>query len=178
MYMFQRAILIPSIPLLLSACAAGQEGLSDIHADIVSDYPSVTHLEADKLSTLSEDKILLLDIRDPDEFAVSHLPGAVQIDLDISETALLARIGDIQDKEIIVYCSVGRRSSIFADRMGPTLKAKGARSVSNLENGVFGWHNERRMLTDAEGQTDVVHPYDEVWKRYVVRADKARYKPE
>lgn len=163
---------------LFSACAVGQEGLSEIHADIVGDYPTVSHVTADDLTTIRAENILLLDIREPEEFAVSHLPGAVQIDLDISETALLDRIGDIQDKEVVVYCSVGRRSSIFAERMTAALESKGATSVSNLESGVFGWHNERRVLTDAKGETDVVHPYDEVWKRYVVRAEKARYSPE
>ena len=53
----------------------------------------------------------------------------------------------------------------------------GAASVSNLENGIFGWHNERRELEDAGGKTDVVHPYDATWKRYVQRKGKASYTP-
>ena len=53
----------------------------------------------------------------------------------------------------------------------------GAASVSNLENGIFGWHNENRELVDAKGATDAVHPYDAIWKRYVQRKDKARYTP-
>ena len=53
----------------------------------------------------------------------------------------------------------------------------GAASVSNLENGIFGWHNEQRALVDANGKTDAVHPYDNIWKRYVERDEKARFTP-
>lgn len=162
----------------LAACASGQEGLDKLHADIVADYPAVAHLPAEALTPDRRNQMLLLDIREPDEFAVSHLPGAVQIDPSISSDDLLAQLGDISDKDIVVYCSVGRRSSDFANRMQSKLIARGAVSVANLENGVFGWHDEQRELTDAEGPTDAVHPYDEIWKRYVSRKERARYTPD
>jgi len=76
-----------------------------------------------------------------------------------AETAAI-QIGDVMDKQIIVYCSVGRRSSIFAERVQADMLANGALSVSNLERGIFGWHNESRALVDARGATDAVHPYD------------------
>ena len=84
----------------------------------------------------------------------------------------------MRDKQIIVYCSVGVRSSRFAKRTQEELRAMGASSVSNLEQGIFGWHNDRRALEDSNGKTDAVHPYDENWKRYVERKEKARYEPE
>lgn len=174
----QRLAFFISIAAILAACTSGQEGLDKLHADIVSDYPAVAHLPAEDLTPSRSDQTLLLDIREVEEFAVSHLPGAVQIDPSISPDALLAQLGDISDKDIVVYCSVGRRSSNFANRMQSQLKQSGASSVANLENGVFGWHDQQRELTDAEGPTDVVHPYNEIWKRYVSRKEQARYTPE
>ena len=161
----------------LIGCAAGDEGLAAIHADIISDHKSVAQLSAENYFELDRSDILLLDIREPEEYAVSRLPGAVRVDPNAS-AATLIHMGDVTGKKIIVYCSVGRRSSIFAEREQTALMKMGAASVSNLEHGIFGWHNERRELMDANGETDAVHPYNGIWKRYVKRDEKARYTPE
>ena len=171
------AFFITLTSSLLIGCAAGDEGLAAIHADIVSDYKTVTHLPPEDYLKLDTSNILLLDIREPEEYEVSRIPGAVRIDPGASAKTALAQIGDVTGKDIIVYCSVGRRSSLFAEREQATLMKMGAASVSNLENGIFGWHNERRELEDAGGKTDVVHPYDAIWKRYVQRKGKASYTP-
>ena len=161
---------------LLIGCAAGDEGLTAIHADIVADHESVAQLSAKEYLKLDSSDVLLLDIREPEEYAVSRLSGAIRIDPNASAASVL-KSGDIAGKTIIVYCSVGRRSSIFAEREQAGLMEMGAASVSNLENGIFGWHNEKRALVDARGKTDAVHPYDTLWKRYVERGEKARFTP-
>ena len=171
------AFFIALTSSLLIGCAAGDEGLAAIHADIISDHKSVAQLSAENYLELDRSDILLLDIREPEEYAVSRLPGAVRVDPNAS-AATLIHMGDVTGKKIIVYCSVGRRSSIFAEREQTALMKMGAASVSNLEHGIFGWHNERRELMDANGETDAVHPYNEIWKRYVKRDEKARYTPE
>ena len=171
------AFFIALTSSLLIGCAAGDEGLAAIHADIISDHKSVAQLSAENYLELDRSDILLLDIREPEEYAVSRLPGAVRVDPNAS-AATLIHMGDVTGKKIIVYCSVGRRSSIFAEREQTALLKMGAASVSNLEHGIFGWHNERRELMDANGETDAVHPYNGIWKRYVKRDEKARYTPE
>ncbi len=171
------AFFIASALLPLSACAAGTDGLDAVHADIVSDHASVAQLSVDAFLGLDSSEVVLLDIRDPEEFAVSRLPGAVWVSPGASAETALIQMGDVRGKTIVVYCSVGRRSSIFAEREQDALIKMGAVSVSNLERGIFGWHNEARQLVDAKGETDAVHPYDAVWKRYVERQDKARYTP-
>ena len=172
------AFFIALTSSLLIGCAAGDEGLAAIHADIVSDYESVAHVSPEDYLKRDTSNILLLDIREPEEYAVSHIPGAVRVDPSASVETTLTQIGDVTGKDIIVYCSVGRRSSNFAAREQIALIKMGAASVSNLENGIFGWHNARRELEDAAGKTDVVHPYDAIWKRYVRRRDKAVYVPQ
>ena len=171
------AFFIALTSSLLIGCAAGDEGLDAIQADIISDHKSVAQLSAENYLELDRSDILLLDIREPEEYAVSRLPGAVRVDPNAS-AATLIHMGDVTGKKIIVYCSVGRRSSIFAEREQTALMKMGATSVSNLEHGIFGWHNERRELMDANGETDAVHPYNGIWKRYVKRDEKARYTPE
>ena len=165
------------IPVLLSlaACAAGQDGLDALHADIAPDYPSVAHVSADATPLASD--TLFLDIRESEEFAVSHIPGAVRVAMNAAPADVLAQLGDVTGKRVVAYCSVGRRSSIFAQDMQDALLGEGAASVANLEGGVFGWHAQSLPLENEKGRTDVVHPYDEIWKRYVPRQDAVSYTP-
>ncbi|HUO58979.1 MAG TPA: FAD-dependent oxidoreductase [bacterium] len=56
---------------------------------------------------------LILDVRDPAEYASGHVPGAVNIPLN----ELRARSGELpKDKEIWAYCRVGQRS-YYANRL-------------------------------------------------------------
>ena len=162
--------------LFLSACAAGDMGLREIHADIQSDLPNVSHITPRQLAKL--DNPILLDIRETDEYLVSHLNGAIHVTPGTDIDELLATLGSIEGRPVVVYCSVGRRSSIFANHAQSQLLASGATQVKNLENGIFGWHNAERDLTNKKGQTDMVHPYNQIWKRYVRRKDKTAYTPK
>lgn len=48
----------------------------------------------------------LLDVRTPDEFAAGHIPGAVNIPVDV----LRSRLGELpRDRMIAAYCQVGQR---------------------------------------------------------------------
>ena len=162
---------------LAPACAPAAESLDAVQANIETDFKSVEQLSAKEVLALDPETTLLLDIREPKEYAVSRLPGAIWVNPKSNAQSALLQIGDVRDKQIIVYCSVGVRSSNFAKRTQDELRAMGAASVSNLEQGIFGWHNERRELIDANGKTDAVHPYNENWKRFIARKDKARYAP-
>jgi len=161
--------------MIFTACSSGETGLDAIHTQIAKDYPQVSHISAAQLSQLNAP--IYLDIRETEEFAVSHLAGAIQIDPNADIRNVLSKVGDVSGRDVVVYCSVGRRSSSFAARLQETLTSQGASRVSNLENGIFGWHNDERPLMDAAGETKAIHPYNSVWKRYVRHKDKTRYVP-
>lgn len=171
------AFFIAITACLLSACAAGKDGLDSIHADIISDHASVAQISPDAFAALDDTNLLILDIREPEEYAVSRIPGAIWVNPSATADTATIQIGSVAGKKVIVYCSVGRRSSIFAERVQNKMIENGAVSVANLERGIFGWHNEQRALVDANGTTDAVHPYDAIWKRHVERGEKARYTP-
>jgi rhodanese-related sulfurtransferase len=49
---------------------------------------------------------LLLDVRTPQEFATGHIPGAMNIPVDV----LRSRLGELpRDRKIAAYCQVGQR---------------------------------------------------------------------
>jgi len=162
-------IFVIGLGLFPSCAPAGTpatKNLDAVQANIETDFKTVAQLTAKEVLALDPKQTLILDIREPEEYAVSRLPKSA-----------LIQIGDVRDKDIIVYCSVGVRSSIFAKRAQNELREMGATSVSNLKHGIFGWHNEQRDLVDATGETDAVHPYNENWGRYVKRREMARYSP-
>ncbi len=101
---------------------------------------------------------ILLDAREAAEFDVSHLAGARRVDPDRTDFGSL----DLdRSRRVVVYCSVGWRSGLLADR----LRVAGF-EVYNLEGGVFQWANEGRPMVTRGGEVARrVHPYDAVWGR-------------
>jgi rhodanese-related sulfurtransferase len=60
-----------------------------------------------KIITESPDSIMLIDVRDPDEFAAGHFPTAVNIPTDKLEAQLKSMKAD---KPIFFVCATGARS--------------------------------------------------------------------
>ncbi|GAA4503557.1 hypothetical protein GCM10023172_28640 [Hymenobacter ginsengisoli] len=110
---------------------------------------------------------VLLDAREPHEFAVSHLRGARLVGYD---TFSLAEVQDIpKNTPIVVYCSVGLRS----EKIGARLQQAGFTNVRNLYGGIFEWVNEGQPIEGASGQpTDQVHAYSPTWGIWLQRGQK------
>ena len=127
-------------------------------------FPTVAHISTDTLqSWLDEspqrENLLLLDVREPEEYAVSHLQGAQLA--PSKDEALKALQGVPSDQRIVLYCSVGYRSSEFVQ----FLIKKGYTEVYNLEGSIFAWANEGRPVYRGKERVQVVHPYDKTWGR-------------
>ncbi len=89
------------------------------------DHPQVD-IEA-ILAVPTAERPFLLDVRTPREFALGHIPGAVNIPVD----DLRSRFDELpQDRQIAAYCQVGQRGYL-ATRI---LRQKGL-SVSNIGGG-------------------------------------------
>lgn len=139
-------------------------------------FPEVAQLSTDSLQTWLEaapDRAdqgspLLLDVREPEEYEVSHLRDAVPA--PTRKKALEALEGSSPDRPVVLYCSVGYRSSEVADY----LAKKGFRKVYNLEGSIFAWANEGRPIYRGGERVDVVHPYDRVWGKLLKKALRAR----
>ncbi len=138
-------------------------------------YADMRHISPDELGDLEQNAdVVLLDVREPAEFAVSHLGNSKRVSPEATAEQVLSQAGDVQGKTVVVYCSVGARSSKLARRVAARLKQAGAEAVYNLSGGIFRWHNERRSLVDGAGQTtDAVHKFDDYWGKLLRRQEKA-----
>ena len=114
---------------------------------------------------------VLLDVRTPEEWNVSHLPGARRVDPNASAETVAA--GLVKETPIVTYCAVGYRSCEMARR----LRTAGFTNVRNLEGSIFQWANEHRPLVRENEQVSRVHPYSSFWGRLLtedVRAPTTR----
>ena len=99
-------------------------------------------------------KPILLDVREPAEFALLHIPGSVNVprgvleqscEWDYDETVPELAAGC--DREIVVICRPGKRWVLTADVM----QRLGFASVASLKTGVRGWNDYEQPLVDADG---------------------------
>lgn len=165
--------------LLFSGCSPSADRLDNIDRELQNSFPNIGHVSAEKLSQWQSagKEVLLIDVREEDEFAVSHLEGALRIDPKASASEVAAIIGDAKGKDVIFYCSVGVRSSQLADRAKDSLQQLGAGDIYNLRGGIFAWHNDERPLISDTGDTQMVHAYNGVWGKLVTRQDYVSYTP-
>lgn len=183
----QRAVALLAVAAVVGIATLGRPAaaqqpsspLAAIEEQVAREYPAVTHLPAGDLEPrLGTDDVVLLDVREPDEFAVSRLPGAVRVDPGLSERQFREKFAQrIAGKTVVVYCSVGVRSSKLALRVSGAARDLGAAGLVNLRGGIFGWANARRPLVTGGGGTDHVHPYSRGWSRYIDDQSRARYAP-
>lgn len=76
--------------------------------------------------------LFLLDVREPHELQISHLPGAHNIPLG----ELAARLSELDSaQEIVVFCKMGSRSR----RALELLLSAGFRKVRHLKGGINAW---------------------------------------
>jgi sulfur-carrier protein adenylyltransferase/sulfurtransferase len=79
------------------------------------------------------EEFVLIDVREPDERAESHIPGSMHIPLG----ELPARLGELDpDAQIILQCHAGGRSA----KATQFLMQQGFSDVANLTGGISAWH--------------------------------------
>lgn len=82
---------------------------------------------------------VLLDVREPDEYADGHIPGSRNLPLSSLDTAEIL-VPD-RDTPLFVYCLSGARSAQAVLR----LKAQGYRRVENI-GGIRGYRGEKESI--------------------------------
>lgn len=81
-------------------------------------------------------KVLIVDVREPQEYAAGHIPGAINIPRGVLEFKL-DQFPDLQDRnrEIVLQCQGGGRSALAT----VVMQELGFKNVVNLAGGFGGW---------------------------------------
>jgi len=148
------------------AFGPGQSGatLAACETALALAFPAVAEITAGDLAArlAAGAPILLLDVRQADEHAVSRIPGAVATSPDTPAATLLAAHAPAPGTLIVCTCSVGLRSA----RQAALLAAGGWPDVSNLRGGMFRWALEGHALEGGHR----IHPFNAAWGLMLPRA--------
>jgi rhodanese-related sulfurtransferase len=157
-----------------------------VHADPPTLTPAtaaravVTPIAPEHLSALRERStpLIVIDVRDPPEFAVGRISGAVRLDAhrDAADVRRYLR-GKPRGAVVLLYCTSGARSEVAARLLAPTLAGAGARAVHTLAGGIIAWANAGQRLVDDGGATMYVHTYNESLAQLLIEPARARFLP-
>jgi len=88
------------------------------------------------------DNFLLIDVREDNEYAKDHLPGAIHLGKGIIERDVEERVPDL-NTPMILYCGGGFRSALAADN----LQKMGYTQVISMDGGIREWREKGFPLT-------------------------------
>lgn len=100
--------------------------------------PAIPTTDVASVPEVIPSDVVVLDVREPHEWAAGHIDGAVHIPMG----DLPSRVGELDPaKHTVVVCHVGGRSA----RVTAWLHAQG-HDVVNLEGGMDAWERAGRQV--------------------------------
>ncbi|MGO9516739.1 MAG: rhodanese-like domain-containing protein [Candidatus Korobacteraceae bacterium] len=89
-----------------------------------------------------KEELLIVDVREDDEWEKDHLPGATHLGKGVIERDIEQRVPDL-NAPIVLYCGGGFRSALAADNLG----RMGYKNVVSMDGGIRGWREKGYPLT-------------------------------
>lgn len=152
-------------PILLLSC---QKKLPSKFEHLTSDFDKMTqnYLKFN-VPTITIDELdssahyLLIDCRSSEEYSVSTINGAINIEKPSSAADILQKYN--KDNPIVVFCSIGYRS----EKMTNSLIKLGYKNTNNLYGSIFEWANRGLPLHNKNKPTDTIHTYNRNWSKWI-----------
>jgi len=129
---------VPARPLNMTAIEATNRGLMDASWAMFTTAWPVEEVDVDAIDPLPSGA-LVIDVREPEEFAHGHVPGTV----NLPQADLASRLDEVpRDRPVYVICHSGMRSM----RAAQFLKQVGYERVFGVSGGVKAWQRAGRPL--------------------------------
>lgn len=130
---------------------AKRERIEAIYRKSKRSFPRIADLTAEELQGRpAEEKIVVVDVRSPEEQAVSMIDGA------ITSREFEARLEAYEGATVVAYCTMGHRSGLYVEE----LQGRGWTAL-NLIGAILAWTHVGGALVDGDGPTRMLH----VWGR-------------
>ncbi|MCG6897288.1 MAG: rhodanese-like domain-containing protein [Thiocapsa sp.] len=127
----------------------------DLIKDCLSDIKEIMPWDLEERLQENPD-LLLVDVREPDEFAAMHIEGSLNVPRGILESACdwdyeetVPELVRARDREVVVVCRSGYRSVLAAHSM----TVLGYKDVASLQTGLRGWKDYEQPLVDGDGNS-------------------------
>lgn len=135
----------PARPLNMAAIYATNRGVEDAPWAMLTSSPEVAEVALAAVEGRADDAVLV-DVREHDEYAHGHVPGAI----NIPQADLALRLAELpRDRPVLAICQWGSRSL----RAAQFLKQMGYQDVVSVADGTGGWEEQGKPL--AYGDTTI-----------------------
>lgn len=134
--MIRRSAVI--IILFFAACATQNYGGTARTSDqmVKEAKASIREVSVDDVKKMidNREKIIILDVRDRDEFETGYIPGAINLSRGMLEFKISTVVPD-KKATIVVYCGVDLRGPLATK----TLNEMGYQNTVNIIGGLKAW---------------------------------------
>ncbi len=96
---------------------------------------SIREVDPSEVAPLVGNGVAIVDVRETDEFAAGHLPGAKHVPRGHLESRIETAVPD-RSARVILYCASGNRSALAAQTM---LDHLGYENVESMTGGITLW---------------------------------------
>ncbi|HET8523718.1 MAG TPA: MBL fold metallo-hydrolase [Thermomicrobiales bacterium] len=133
---------VPARPLNMTAIEATNRGAADLSWTMLTTSPNVREISVDDLAG-REGPGMLIDVREPEEYACGHIPDA----LNVPQADLASRLAELpHDLPLYLICQAGARSL----RAAQFLFQAGFDNVVSVAGGTSAWQESNRSI-EGEG---------------------------
>jgi rhodanese-related sulfurtransferase len=116
--------------------------------DLVNQAKAVTHeLNLNDAEDAIRQADVLIDVREADEFAAGHLPGAVLVPRGLLEFRLSGTPAlSGRDLKVVLYCKTSGRAALAAQ----TMQSMGYLNVTSIAGGFDAWTSAGKPVVKPE----------------------------
>lgn len=132
---------VPAQPLNMRAIEATNRGVADMSWAMLTAPHDVPEIGLDALAERPPDACVL-DVREPEEYARGHVPGAISL----PQAELASRLDELpRDRSLLVICQSGGRSL----RAAQFLAQVGYTDVASVAGGTAAWRAAGKPVESA-----------------------------
>jgi hydroxyacylglutathione hydrolase len=130
---------VPARPLNMTAIEATNRGVADMPWAMLTKTSEVAEVDVTGLASRGPDATVL-DVREPEEYAHGHVPGAT----NLPQAELATRLAEVpREQPVFVICQGGMRSL----RSAQFLRQMEIVRVTNVHGGTEAWRTAGKPLT-------------------------------
>ena len=145
----------PARPLNMTAIEATNRGVADMPWAMLTSAPSVPEISVDAVESRPPGT-MLLDVREPEEYAHGHIPGSI----NLPQSDLASQLNDLpRDHAVWIVCQAGLRSR----RAAQYLKQMGFEQVVSVQGGTSAWQDAGKPLAVGETRDEKPRVIESEW---------------
>ena len=146
---------VPARPLNMTAIEATNRGAADMPWAMLTTSPPVREVGLDALEGRPPEAVLI-DIREPGEYAHGHVPGAI----NLPQADLASRLGEVpRDRPVLMLCERGARSL----RAAQFLIQMGVDRAVSVKGGTAAWRAAGKPLALGDTRIEKSRITESAW---------------